>query len=151
VIEYALAHGLSVVHWDCEAFNIGSIRTAEKLGLQLVHRHTMHTMILNPVLHEVNRAWSKVDAGDYAAAATICQGHIDAAPESAHVHFYYVLARCRYALSDLAGALDNLEHAAELGWDDLGEVVADFPALASDARWPGIIGKVAANAVESEG
>ncbi|MBL8131030.1 MAG: GNAT family N-acetyltransferase, partial [Anaerolineae bacterium] len=72
-IEYALSHGLEVVHWDCESFNIGSIRTAEKLGLQMSHRHTMYTLILNPVRHELNRAWSHFDAGQFEQAIGICR------------------------------------------------------------------------------
>jgi RimJ/RimL family protein N-acetyltransferase len=39
-IEYGLAHGLSTVVWDCHEYNAGSVRTAEKLGLERERDHT---------------------------------------------------------------------------------------------------------------
>jgi RimJ/RimL family protein N-acetyltransferase len=146
VIEYALAHGVKVVHWDCESFNTGSIRTAEKLGLQFDHAHTMYRLILNPVLHEVNRAWSHLDAGDYTQTMAVCQGQIKAGSAPAHPHFYYVLARCYNETGKPDEVIHTLELAAQAGWDSVDEMQADFPALANHPAWPGLVGQIHKNA-----
>lgn len=146
VIEYALGHGVEVVHWDCQAFNTGSIKTAEKLGLVLEHQHKMHTMILNPVIHEVNRAWAKFDAGQYDNAAGICRGHIEAEGESAHVHFYYIVARCLAETGQPDAAMGALELAAKRGWDSPDEAQGDFRALADHPSWNGILAQIQQNA-----
>ncbi|MBK8022441.1 MAG: GNAT family N-acetyltransferase [Chloroflexi bacterium] len=146
VIEYALSHGVDVVHWDCQAFNMGSIRTAEKLGLELSGAHLMYTFILNPVIHDVNRAWAQLDAGHYDRTAGICRQAIEAAGDSAHVHFYYVLARCLMASGRPDEALKNLEVAARLGWDSAEEAETDFTTLAGDPSWAGILDQMRVNA-----
>lgn len=145
VIEYALSHGVDIVHWDCESFNVGSIRTAEKLGLQLRHEHTMYRLILNPVLHEVNRAWSHFDAGSFQPAMEICQQHIDAGDKSVHPHFYYVLARCYYVTNRPDEAIETIELAAKSGWDSVDELKADFPALANHSFWDDILCQIEQN------
>lgn len=144
VIEYALAHGVEVVHWDCEAFNTGSIRTAEKLELKLRQEHTMYRLILNPLLHEVNRAWAYFDAGSYPQAAEICQQHIDAG--SPHVHHYYVLARCYAETSRPDEAIRTLELAAKNGWTEVNEAKDDFSALKNHPLWDGILEQMQKNA-----
>ena len=146
VLEYALSHGVEVVHWDCEAFNTGSIRTAEKLGLHFSHDHTMYNLILNPTLHEVNRAWSHFDAGRYTLAMQICQQHIDAGQEPVHPHLYYVLARCHAHAAAYDAAMQTLTLAAKAGWDSVDEVEADFPALAVRPEWPGLLEQIQQNA-----
>ncbi len=146
VIEYALAHGVDTVHWDCESFNIGSIQTAKKLGLHFSHEHTMYNLILNPVLHEVNRAWSHFDAGRYMQAMEICQQHISAENAAAHVHFYYVLARCYAKSSKPDEAIKTLELAAKFGWDSVDEVKADFPDMANHQSWSSILEQIEKNA-----
>jgi RimJ/RimL family protein N-acetyltransferase len=41
-IEYGLAHGLERIGWDCQAENLGSLRTAQRLGLALVDTYRMY-------------------------------------------------------------------------------------------------------------
>lgn len=146
VIEYALAHGVEVVHWDCQSFNIGSIKTAEKLGLTLDHQHRMHTLILNPVIHEVNRAWAKFDAGLYDDAANICNRRIESEGEAAHVHFYYIVARCFAETGQPDAAMQALERAAKHGWDSVDEAQGDFAVLADHPSWNSILAQIQTNA-----
>ncbi len=142
VIEYALAHEVEVVHWDCEAFNIGSIRTAEKLGLQRGESHTMYRLILNPVIHEVNRAWAYFDAGEHDQAAVVCQQNIDAGNKPVHAHFYYILARCHMEAARPAEAIRNLELSVQAGWNSSEEMQADFSALAHHPSWLALVEQV---------
>lgn len=148
VIEYALAHGVEAVHWDCQSFNLGSIRTAEKLGLHFSHAHTMYNLILNPVLHEVNRAWSYFDAGQYEQVLEVCQVNIAKAEALAHSHFYYLTARSYAETARPAEALAALGLAADAGWDSVEEAVADLGALAAQPGWEAVLERVKRNAAK---
>lgn len=150
VIEYALSHGVTIVHWDCEAFNHGSIHTAEKLGLQLSHKHTMYNLILNPVLHDVNRAWSHFDAGRYPQAIEICQVQIGG-DKPAHPHFHYVLARCQMEYGQAEQAVQALQGAALAGWDSPDEAKGDFPVLTTHPAWNSILEQMEKNAQKEAG
>lgn len=144
-IEYALAHGLEVVHWNCESFNTGSIRTAEKLGLQFSHTHAMYILILNRLRHELNRAWSHFDAGRYEQAAAICQQGIRSEDEPVHPECHYIMGRCWLAMGKPDEAVQALLLAAQAGWDSLDEMQADFSALASHPLWPTLVEQVQKN------
>lgn len=149
VTEYALLHGVEVVHWDCEAFNISSVRTAEKLGFELREVHLMYRLILNPILHEVNRAWSFIDAGNYPPAMEICQQQIESNQDVAHVHFYYMLARCYAELRAPQDTIKQLALAAKYGWDSVDETKADFSALVHDPAWNSILKQIEENHARS--
>jgi RimJ/RimL family protein N-acetyltransferase len=43
-IEHGLSHGLSRIVWTCDEENLGSIRTAERLGLERERDYTMHVL-----------------------------------------------------------------------------------------------------------
>lgn len=146
VMDYGLSHGLEVIHWNCESFNIGSIRTAEKLGLQFSHTHAMHILILNPVRHELNRAWAHFDAGRYEQAVAICQQSSGRADAPVHPENHYIVARCHLASGEAGEALQSLRLAAQSGWDSADEMRADFSALAGHPSWQELLELVNGNA-----
>jgi RimJ/RimL family protein N-acetyltransferase len=41
-IEYGLSHRLRWINWDCQAENLGSLRAAQRLGLEPVDTYRMH-------------------------------------------------------------------------------------------------------------
>jgi RimJ/RimL family protein N-acetyltransferase len=50
-LEYAFASGLRQVNWTCDADNPGSIRTAEKLGLERVEDYHQAVLIMDEKRH----------------------------------------------------------------------------------------------------
>lgn len=148
LIAYALSHGLRTIHWDVESFNAGSIKTAERLGLRLISQHSMFNFVHDPVIHEVNRAWSFFDAGQYEQSLGVCREHIGAGDAPAHPHFYYVTARCLADTGRADEAIQALSLAARAGWDSPGEAMNDFQALVGSAQWEGIMARMQANAGE---
>jgi RimJ/RimL family protein N-acetyltransferase len=46
-LEYGFANGLSQVNWTCDADNQGSLRTAQKLGLERIEDYMMYVLILD--------------------------------------------------------------------------------------------------------
>ena len=50
-LEYGFASGLQRVHWTCDAGNPGSIRTAEKLGLERIEDYHQAVLIMDEERH----------------------------------------------------------------------------------------------------
>jgi RimJ/RimL family protein N-acetyltransferase len=50
-LEYGFANGLQQVNWTCDAGNPGSVRTAEKLGLQRIEDYNMAVLIMDEQSH----------------------------------------------------------------------------------------------------
>ena len=50
-LEYGLANGLQQVNWTCDAGNPGSIRTAEKLGLERIEDYRQAVLIMDEKRH----------------------------------------------------------------------------------------------------
>ncbi|WP_420644564.1 GNAT family N-acetyltransferase [Candidatus Leptofilum sp.] len=67
-LEYGLAHGLSTIHWTCAADNIGSLRTAEKLGLEHDSDYTIFLFALDEGNHLAQLAYSHLTRGEYQTA-----------------------------------------------------------------------------------
>ena len=62
-IEHGLSHGLRQICWTCMEDNPGSIRTAERLGLERVEDYTMFMLIFDPVEARSMLAYSYLEAG----------------------------------------------------------------------------------------
>lgn len=50
-LEHGFAHGLQQVNWTCDAENLGSIRTAEKLGLERIADYNQAVLIMDEKKH----------------------------------------------------------------------------------------------------
>jgi RimJ/RimL family protein N-acetyltransferase len=50
-LEQAFARGLRQVHWTCDADNPGSVRAAEKLGLERVEEYRQAVLIMDEEQH----------------------------------------------------------------------------------------------------
>jgi RimJ/RimL family protein N-acetyltransferase len=46
-VDYGLSHGLAMISWDCDEDNLGSVRTAEKLGFERERDHVMYALIFD--------------------------------------------------------------------------------------------------------
>ena len=106
----------------------------------------MCNFVLDPVIHEVNRAWSYFDAGHYQQSLAVCREHIGTGDLPAHPHFHYVMARCLAETGRVDEAIHALAQAAQVGWDSPGEAMTDFPAMTSSPLWDGIVAKMEFNA-----
>lgn len=51
-LEYGFANGLQQVNWTCDADNPGSVRTAEKLGLERIEDYHQAVLIMNEQRHK---------------------------------------------------------------------------------------------------
>ena len=59
-LEHAFESGLQQVNWTCDADNPGSIRTAEKLGLERIEDYTQALLVMDEEEHL--RLWQESQA-----------------------------------------------------------------------------------------
>ncbi|MCB0020107.1 MAG: GNAT family N-acetyltransferase, partial [Anaerolineales bacterium] len=146
-IRYGLAHGLRLIDWDCTAFNVGSRRLAEKLGLRLTAEYTQGWLIFSEVSYLVNWGFYAVDTGRYAEALAWCEQTLAVEHELALPYGHYLAGVARAGLGETEAALTHLKAAAEAGFDELAELTerAELKSLHDQAAWPALLTRVGQN------
>jgi RimJ/RimL family protein N-acetyltransferase len=134
-IAYGLAHGLSTVVWDCYEHNAGSVRTAEKLGLERERDRTMYYFHFDEADHWAMLAWHDADRGRYRETLDTCErlfsGRTDP-PELAYV----AAARAWAAMDAPDQAFEHLNRAIDSGWDYAPDLEsAEFGRLHGTPEW----------------
>ncbi len=138
-IAYGLAHGLSTVVWDCYGHNVGSVRTAEKLGLEREPDHMMYYFLFDKANHWGMMAWHDADRGRYRATLDTCE-HLfseqTAPPELAYV----AAARAWAALDAPDKAFVHLNRAIDSGWDYAPDLEStEFDRLQGTSEWQALL------------
>lgn len=118
-VDHALAQGLSSVGWHCRADNIGSQRTASRVGFTLERDYVSFASFRRESIHWAEAGRLKEVAGDYPAAAEhyIRADACDDKPEwGAYIPFYAACAFARHG--DYDSAWTWLQRAVAQGFDD---------------------------------
>lgn len=146
-IAYGLAHGLSEVFWDCAAHNIGSVRTAEKLGLRLTLEHLQYLVVHNENGHWINLAWNHLDAGEYPLVLEVCD-RLTAQKPDVSPAFYFLAGAAWGGMGDQQRALESIKTAADRGWDGLADTQNCEPlaVLHGSPEWENVLERIQANA-----
>jgi tetratricopeptide (TPR) repeat protein len=149
-VEYGLSHGLELVNWDCSAGNIGSLRTAEKLGFESERDHTLYLVVFDETRHQVNLAWNSLEAGHYQEAIDACQ-YIIAQQGDAPAYAYFPAACAWAALGDWDQAVQYLNAALDKGWDSLYETTSrkELENLHETPQWQDVLERVQHNRGQS--
>jgi len=138
-IAYGLAHGLSTVVWDCYAYNAGSVRTAEKLGLEHERDRTMYCFHFDEPSHWAMAAWHDADRGRYQAALATCQ-RLFARQADAPELAYLAAARAWAAMGAPDEAMADLERAVDRGWTYTPDLEsAEFDRLRGTPGWQALL------------
>jgi RimJ/RimL family protein N-acetyltransferase len=142
-VEYGLAHGMNEVSWTCAEYNIGSIRTAEKLGFMRERDYELYFLGLNEVAYLVNLAWNSLDTESYEATLEACDQFI--ARQEDVPHYIYFPAACAHAaLGNVAQAFDHLNAALDKGFDELEELHQRkaLSSLRDTSEWEAILTRI---------
>jgi hypothetical protein len=141
-IVYGLAHGLSSVVWDCHEHNAGSVRVAEKLGLERERDHTMYFFLFDEVDHWTMLAWHKADGGRYRGALDTCE-RLFAEQSEPPVLASVTAARAWAALDAPGKAFEHLNRAIDGGWDYAPDLeCAEFDGLRDGPEWQALLGRL---------
>jgi RimJ/RimL family protein N-acetyltransferase len=150
--ECAFSLGYARVGWQCAEDNIGSIRTAERVGFHLARRYTMYDMFLNEAHHLFEHGWSSFKRGDHERTVQCHSRAIDLCADAEPLH-YHLLARAQSALGRQDQALASLTEAIDRGWSDVAHTLActEFDALAAKSEWPDLMDRIRANRTQDKG
>lgn len=142
-IEHGLAHGLAAVNWTCAEDNIGSIRIAEKLGLERRPDYWLHYFAFDEAQHATHLAYHHLESGNYRdtidlieQALTLTNGH--------PFWLYHDAARAWAALGEPEKALEALRLAVAGGWTDVEVTRArkEFEPLHGLPEWAALLQRV---------
>jgi RimJ/RimL family protein N-acetyltransferase len=139
-IEYGLAHGLSTVVWDCYEHNAGSVRVAEKLGLERESDHTMYSFLFDEADHWCMMAWHDADRGLYRRALDTCERLFSEQTEPPWLA-NVVAARAWAAMDAPDRAFVHLNRAIDGGMEDYAPDLesTEFEGLRDTPEWQALL------------
>jgi RimJ/RimL family protein N-acetyltransferase len=149
VAAVALKHGLEMgieIHWTCAEGNIGSLRTAEKLGLERERGYTMYLFAQDMLEHLAQLAYSYLSRGEYHQAID-CYERLFAQKYDAPSWAYFDTAQAWAALGEGEKALKYLRMAAERGWSAVGETEQspEFQLFHNLPEWQEVVEQIKQN------
>lgn len=139
-VEHCLSHGFSAVGWHCNADNVGSWKTAEKVGFERNREYVYYYYMYDPIDHLAELGWYHYRRGEYDKTV----GYYDRvfALRDENPDYYYHLAASAWALLGNAGqALKHLEMAVDHGWANAEwtEGQEEFGILHGTPEWDGVL------------
>lgn len=139
-VEHGLSQGLSFVNWTCAEDNIGSIRTAEKLGFERLGDYQTYLLIFNEAQSIAQLAYQTLLEGNYQQVVELYDRFFELQAEPP-VWAYLDVARAWAGLGDEAKAFEYLEAAVGRGWSNVGELKAyeEFERLRDSLEWADLV------------
>jgi len=114
-VEHALKHGFNAVGWHCNADNVGSWRTADRVGFERYREYAYYYYMCDPVDHLAELGWHYYRHGEYARTVHYYEQVFTQRDDNPD--YYYHLAALAWAeLGNREKALEYLRAAADQGW-----------------------------------
>jgi RimJ/RimL family protein N-acetyltransferase len=143
IVEHCLEQGFSAVGWHCNADNIGSWKTAEKVGFERNREYAYHYYIYDPIDHLAELGWYHYRRGEY--SKTVDYYDQVFALRIENPDYYYHLAASAWALlKNGEKALRYLWAAADHGWADAKwtKEQEEFSILHGTAEWETVLARM---------
>ena len=141
-IQYALANGVTYVHWDVHSGNLASINLAKKHGLQFKSTYNQNMLLFGEVSYLANIAWNHLDAAEYAATITRCRQLLTV--EGGQMYGNFLLGAALAATGEPETAFTHLNLAIDHGMTDRFEWAMCQPlnALHDSAEWEQLMARL---------
>lgn len=142
-VEHCLSHGFSAVGWHCNADNVGSWRTAEKVGFERDREYVYYYYMCDPIDHLAELGWYHYRRGAY--DRTVHYYEQVFAKRDENPDYYYHLAASAWALlGDKEKALQYLFAAADRGWTHAQwtEQQEEFGILHGTPEWHAVLARM---------
>lgn len=138
-VEYCLSHGFSTVGWHCSEDNIGSWKTAEKVGFERNREYVYYYYIYDLVAHLAELGWYHYRRGEYAETVRYYE-QVFALRSEIPGHHYHLVASAYAHLGDTEKALKYLLTALDYGWmnTEWTKRQEEFGILHSTPEWKAI-------------
>lgn len=145
-LDYGLSHGLSLINWTTAEENIGSIRTAEKLGFEWVDDYVMYYLVFDGIHHRAQLAYTRSQEERYREAAELYEGLLEFSDDLPPWAFFDAV-RAWAGMDEWSKALACLHRLAEVGWTLLDDVedCREFQGLHDSPEWVAVLGRIREN------
>lgn len=142
-VDCAQWHGQSVVGWQCNEDNLGSIKTAEKVGFKLERCYTMYDIFLDEAEHLSETAYNALKAGRYQECADLHERIFTLRNDMPH-YVYHTAARAWAAVGNTDKALAYLDEAVSRRWPYRAytEDCTEFERLHGLPQWAALLNRM---------
>ena len=142
-VEYCLSHGFSAVGWHCNADNVGSWKTAEKVGFERAREYAYYFYIFDPVDHLAELGWYHFKRGEYDRTTQYYE-RVFASRDDNPDYYYHLAAAAWSALRNRGMAAKYLNLAVDKGWTepDYTRQVEEFRFLHGTPAWDAVLGRM---------
>lgn len=144
-VEHALAHGYQSVGWHCNMENIGSRRTALKVGFSWERDYVHHVSFHSEAIHWAEAGRMQMADAKFPTAAAYYARAAEAADQPPWSSYIPVYAAGAYARAgDHAAAWEWLHRAAASGFADGSflDLNAAFDPLKTTAEWSALLSTI---------
>ena len=139
-IDYCLSHGFTSIGWHCNDDNIGSWKTAEKVGFEKTRDYVHHYCMFDESHNLAETGLSCFKAKQYKECAEWYEKVFAMGGDYPH-YYYYLAARAWAALEYNDTAIKYLNTAIDKGWTaiDHTKKCEEFNSLHGTKEWNGVL------------
>ena len=114
-VEHCLNNGFSAVGWHCNAINVGSWKTAEKVGFERNRQYAYYYYMYDLADHLAELGWYYYQRGEYAKTVQYYE-QVFALRDENPDYYYHLVASAWALLGNKEKALEYLQTAVDRGW-----------------------------------
>lgn len=139
-VDYCFSNGYTAVGWHCSDDNVGSWKTAEKVGFVKERDYVFHLYLFDEATHWAETGWRSVKAKQYSEGVDAYTRAFARKPD-APCYWYHTAAMASAGAGDSATALSYLKTAIERGWQhlDFTQSREEFTSMQGTSEWEDIL------------
>lgn len=148
-VEHCLSQGFSAVGWHCNAENVASCKTAEKVGFVRNREYAYYYYMCDPIDHLAELGWFYYRRGEYARTVQY-YGQVFALRGENPDYYYHLAASAWALLGNKEKALEHLQAAVDHGWADVEwtRQQGEFQILHGNPAWDAVLARMESAAKE---
>lgn len=142
-VEYCLSHGFSAVGWHCNAINVGSWKTAEKVGFERNREYVYYYYMYDPIDHLDELGWYHYQRGNYAKTIHYYERVFTLRAKNPDDRYHLVASAWAW-LGNKENALKYLHLAVDHGWTNAEwtKQQAEYSILHNTPEWNAVLARM---------
>ena len=150
-VEHCLSHGFRTLEWHCNARNVASWKTAEKVGFRRNREYAYYYYMCDPIDHLAERGWFVYLQGEYARAVQYYEQVFALRAENPD-YYYHLTASAWAHLGNREKALQYLLSAVDHGWRqaEWTKEQSEFAILHGIPEWDAVLARMSQDAAGTE-